>query len=329
MSPAERLAIIIPAYQSQYLAQTLASFAAQKDQRFRLYIADDASPDNLAAIVAPFATQLDLVYHRFSENLGRTSLPRHWERAIALSDETWIWLFSDDDTAEPNCVAAFWTHRQANPDPLPLFRFPTRFIDETGRDLGTRGMAPYPPRQTCQEHLQATFAPDHAHVVVMQNVVFSREIYTREGGLVDYPFGFWSDFVTWTKFARHGDIITISDASIHYRIHGGSISGGMRAGAQRVSMIRAITPLLRELRAIAAEAPATFSAWRQLLWTGWQFRYLVTPLNRAERREVARVLATCWPTWPLLRELVFWWHAGRPYLRRHLPLGTLLARRRQ
>ena len=115
MAADERLAVIIPAFKGRHLAATLASFAAQTDRRFRVYVADDGSPEELAPIVAPFRAQLDLVYHRFPENLGRTSLAGHWHRAMALSRERWVWLFSDDDLVSPDSVAAFWAERARRP----------------------------------------------------------------------------------------------------------------------------------------------------------------------------------------------------------------------
>lgn len=92
------MAIVIPAYKGRFLKETLDSIAVQahKDE-FVLYIGDDASPERLDKIVESYQNKVNLVYHRFSENMGGKDLVAHWERCIQLSAEPFIWLFSDDD----------------------------------------------------------------------------------------------------------------------------------------------------------------------------------------------------------------------------------------
>ena len=75
---------------------TQLQFRPIKDE-FVLYIGDDASPERLDKIVESYQNKVNLVYHRFSENMGGKDLVAHWERCIQLSAEPFIWLFSDDD----------------------------------------------------------------------------------------------------------------------------------------------------------------------------------------------------------------------------------------
>ncbi len=65
------MAIVIPAYKGRFLKETLDSIAVQahKDE-FVLYIGDDASPERLDKIVESYQNKVNLVYHRFSENMG-------------------------------------------------------------------------------------------------------------------------------------------------------------------------------------------------------------------------------------------------------------------
>ena len=100
-----RLAIIIPAYKATFLTAALDSIAAQTCKDFTLYVGDDCSPDPIDKIVEQYRDKIDLVYQRFETNLGGKDLVAQWERCIAMShDEPYIWLFSDDDVMEPNCV---------------------------------------------------------------------------------------------------------------------------------------------------------------------------------------------------------------------------------
>ena len=93
----KKLAIIIPAYKPRFLRETLDSIAKQNNHDFTVYIGDDASPYQLDTIVDHYKNRFDIIYHRFEQNMGKKDLPGHWERCILLSEEEFIWLFSDDD----------------------------------------------------------------------------------------------------------------------------------------------------------------------------------------------------------------------------------------
>jgi len=61
--PMSDLAFVIPAYRGRFLRGALSSLAEQTDQRFCVYIGDDASPDNLEQIIEPFQDRLNLRYN--------------------------------------------------------------------------------------------------------------------------------------------------------------------------------------------------------------------------------------------------------------------------
>ena len=93
----KKLAIIIPAYKARFLRETLDSILKQNSSEFIVYVGDDASPENIEGLVHDYDEKLDIVYHRFSTNLGGVDLPGQWDRCIALFNEPLVWLFSDDD----------------------------------------------------------------------------------------------------------------------------------------------------------------------------------------------------------------------------------------
>ena len=129
------LAIVIPAYKSVFLGKTLESISAQTDKNFRVYVGDDASPDNIKIICERYADTLDIIYHRFEDNLGGRDLVSQWERCIGLSSEPWVWLFCDDDIMDPECVSAFYAHLNQTAGLFDLYRFNTTRIDEAERTI--------------------------------------------------------------------------------------------------------------------------------------------------------------------------------------------------
>ena len=105
------LAIIIPFYKITYFEATLQSLANQTDNRFKVYIGDDASPNDSSPLLKKFEGKFDFLYHRFEDNLGGKSLTLQWKRCIELKgDEEWLMILGDDDMLESNVVQTFHDH---------------------------------------------------------------------------------------------------------------------------------------------------------------------------------------------------------------------------
>ncbi len=220
-----RLAIVIPAWRALHFSTALTSLRNQTDRRFRLYIGDDGSPDDLRSIVESATTGLDIVYHRFPENLGGQDLVAHWHRCISLTQhEPWIWLFSDDDIADPECVASFYESLERDSGRTTLFRFNTEIIDGDNRVI--RQPPPHPENEEALEMLikmldkSSRFwgAPDH---------IFSKAAYEQIEGFVKFPKALYADMATWVAISAKGNARTIPKALIRFRRHEHGTSSGM------------------------------------------------------------------------------------------------------
>lgn len=224
------LAIVIPAWRAKYLAEAIGSLRAQTDRRFRLYVGDDGSPDDLEPIVREAGAGLDLVYRRFEDNLGGRDLVGHWNRCLAMTaEEPWIWLFADDDIADAGCVAAIYEGVAASRPETGLLRFNMRVIDDNG--VVVEEPAPHPEFETGRELLLAMLpkkmnaerrkfcAPDH---------VFSREAWLAGGGIPNFPKALFSDLAAWLAFGQAGGVRTLGGAGVCWRKHSAGTSSGMR-----------------------------------------------------------------------------------------------------
>lgn len=98
------IAIVIPAFDAVNLHKTLESIVLQADSGVRVYVADDASPADIASIVADFEPRLDIRHHRFEENMGQKSMLRHLRRCIDLVGEEWTVVLSDDNELAPKAL---------------------------------------------------------------------------------------------------------------------------------------------------------------------------------------------------------------------------------
>lgn len=222
------LAIIIPAFRIKHLGEALRSIAAQTDQRFTVYVGDDGSPEPLEALVESFRSQIDLRYHRFETNLGGTNLVAHWHRCIALSaKEPWLWLFSDDDVMEPECVARFHEAiEHPRSVPVDLFRFQLDQIDEhSARSLRRRD---HPPFEKSENFLRALLS-DPERAFRAQEHIFSRRVYAQSGGFIDFPKAIYSDHATWLCFSAQNGIRTLAGPRVMWRCHALGTSSGMKS----------------------------------------------------------------------------------------------------
>ena len=92
------LAIVIPYYKHTFFEATLQSLANQTDKRFKVYIGDDASPENPSSLLEQYKESINFKYKRFNNNIGGISLVKQWERCMTMvQEEEWIIILCDDD----------------------------------------------------------------------------------------------------------------------------------------------------------------------------------------------------------------------------------------
>lgn len=217
----KQLAIVIPAYKSNYLSSALDSIAAQTCQDFMLYIGDDSSPYDIESIVEQYKDKINLVYHRFDTNLGEENLVAQWERCIAMNQgEQWLWLFSDDDIMEPNCVASFYETLKEDNATHDLYHFNVKIINGNGCII--RSTEPYPQRLNSFSFYKGKMIGKIASLVVEN--IFSREVYDRNNGFKNFDLAWGSDTATWCIFSKERGFCTIEGAFVLWRNSGKNIT---------------------------------------------------------------------------------------------------------
>jgi glycosyltransferase involved in cell wall biosynthesis len=220
-SMTHRLAIIIPAYKASFLPAALDSIAMQTCKDFTLYVGDDCSPDPIDKIVELYRDKIELVYQRFETNLGGKDLVAQWERCISMSqDEPYIWLFSDDDVMEPNCVEELLKQTEKTKGGYDVYHFNVDVVDERGAFKCRK--QDYPAvlsayRFYCGKNSMRLSA------FVVENV-FSRKVYERFGGFMKYDLAWGSDIATWIVFCGEKGMCTVPHARVKWRQSSQNIS---------------------------------------------------------------------------------------------------------
>jgi len=219
----KKIAIIIPAYKSRFLRQTLNSIAAQTCRSFTIYIGDDASPQHLDEIVSDYMDRMDIVYKRFENNLGKEDLAGHWDRCIALSKESVIWFFSDDDLMPQDGVERIMQALHYYGEKNRIFRFPLSVVDALGEVIQIN------PLLSKEKVSGYQFLVDKLEGKIYSaacEYVFTRDVYTRIGGFIKFPLAWCSDDATWASLGEiSGGIIPLLGKPVSWRnVEGENIS---------------------------------------------------------------------------------------------------------
>lgn len=214
------LAIVIPAYKSTFLNETLKSISLQTCKKFKLYIGDDNSPYSLEPIVQQWENTMDIKYQKFESNIGGNNLIAQWERCIDMTNgEEWIWLFSDDDIMSPNCVENFYKYLYKDNGPQ-FFHFDTVLIDDYGNILKPR--TKYPSILSCGGYIDLCFQwKDRTNGV---SFIFNKQHFLKINKFEYFDLAWGSDQATWIKLAKDNGIFTIPDTVVYWRYGNSSIS---------------------------------------------------------------------------------------------------------
>jgi glycosyltransferase involved in cell wall biosynthesis len=215
------LAIIIPAYKKTFLERTLESIASQTCKDFTLYIGDDSSPYNLESIVKEYQDKIDIVYKRFDSNFGGTDLVAQWERCVDMNQgEEWLWLFSDDDVMEPQCVEEFYEIIKEHPDAGLIHFNIARLESSTGKIFP---VASFPRYCLAKMYLDEKVKGHFISMVV--EFVVRRDIFLKNGRFQNFDLAWGSDFCSWVKFSHAADgIWTCPKAKVLWRESNENIS---------------------------------------------------------------------------------------------------------
>ena len=215
------LAIIIPYFKLIFFEETLQSLANQTDQRFKVYIGDDASPEDPVVLLQKYEGQFDFVYHRFENNLGGISLTQQWERCIALShNEPWIMLLGDDDYLEYNVVEYFYKNLNQFIDRSNVIRLSSKIYRQEKKEFSK--IYTHPIWEKASDSYFRKF--EFLTMSSLSEYIFSRESYL-EFKFTDFPLAWYADDMAWIEFSGNTEIFSINEAVVVFRLSNLNISG--------------------------------------------------------------------------------------------------------
>ena len=216
------LAIIIPFYKLTFFEATLQSLAHQSDKRFKVYIGDDASPEDCTALLQKFEGQIDFIYHRFETNIGSNSLTQQWERCIALSDdEEWLMILGDDDVLGENVIAEFYkAKQQLDEENINVFKVASVIINETGKDISPIYLHPV-KEKAAVAYFKHFIGESRSS---LSEYIFRRSCYNQYK-FTNFPLAWHADDKAWLDFSQGGFLYGCNDAIVQVRLSSENISG--------------------------------------------------------------------------------------------------------
>lgn len=122
--------IAIPAYKAKYLREAIESCLSQSYRDYEVVIVDDASPENLSAIVSDY-TDERIRYYRNEKNCGALDVVDNWNICLSHCSGKYVICMGDDDILLPNCLEEYVKIINQYPG-LGVYHGWTQIIDEKG-----------------------------------------------------------------------------------------------------------------------------------------------------------------------------------------------------
>jgi hypothetical protein len=209
------LAIVIPYFKIDFFEATLQSLAVQTDKRFKIYIGNDASPENPTVLLEKYKPQLDFNYQQFDNNLGSVSLVKQWERCMTMvQEEDWIMILCDDDVLGENVVAEFYASvNEVNQQDINVIRYATQVINQYSEVISEIYQHP-----KLEKSIAFLFRKINGGTRSSLSEFVFRKSVLQEIKFKDLPLAWYSDYLAVLECTFFEYIYTINNALVFFRL---------------------------------------------------------------------------------------------------------------
>lgn len=217
-----KLAVVIPYYKIDFFTETLQSLAGQSNKNFKVYIGNDASPDNPLRTISNFLDEFEIEYFQFEENLGGICLSEQWHRCLEkVQQEEWVMILGDDDVLDSNCVSEFYSNLKAvNENHIKVVRYARRVIDSLNRPVSKVQRHP-----VIENSASFFFRKLKGDVSSSLSEYIFKAATVKEIKFRNFPLAWHSDDCALLEFSDFGNIYSINSAVAFIRSSGVNISG--------------------------------------------------------------------------------------------------------
>lgn len=240
------ISIIVPYYKLHFFSATLISIAEQSDKRFHVYIFDDNSPEDPRTLLDKFRGKFEFTYHKFNENIGKTSLVQHWVRCIdSVPTTEWIIILGDDDVLERNVIHDFYQNLpEIESLHINVVRYASVVIDQYDHEISKRYEHPQIENaiESFMKKLQNTSRSS------LSEHFFRRSVFDNYV-IRDFPNALCADDIMILEHSAFKNIFTINSSLIKIRKSTLNLSGGgVKLVDRHYPIIQFYTLLLTEFK---------------------------------------------------------------------------------
>ena len=201
---------------ARFIPALIDSVLAQQASDWLLVIGDNASTDDLGAVVARYADPR-ITYHRWDSHVGPNE---NFNRTMDLARSPWLLPIGADDRLDPDALERFG---RAAGDGLAMVVAPCRRVGVDGRSAeatyygATQPIRVPPGRYDASSWLR--FAKSGGpYSWTIGSIIFSRTALDASGGFRP-DVGLAADMELIFRLAAHGDVLTLDAPVMDYLVH--------------------------------------------------------------------------------------------------------------
>lgn len=228
--PTPLISFLLPAYKSQWIAQSLESILGQTYTNIELVIVNDSSPEDIKAIVGGYSDSR-IRYYENAENIGGKSLVKQWEKCISYARGEYLVLAGDDDVYHPRFAEACMDLVGKYPF-VDIVRARVEQIDEKGEVIGIDHSF---PELISQLEYAYNYRCGDAFICI-GNFLFRTSV-LRRVGIIDFPNALGSDISTSIDLAKNG-MANSREMLFSFRQSTQNLSGSVSDPELRLSALR-------------------------------------------------------------------------------------------
>lgn len=228
--PTPLISFLLPAYKSQWIAQSLESILSQTYTNIELVIVNDSSPEDIKAIVGGYSDSR-IRYYENAEDIGGKSLVKQWEKCISYARGEYLVLAGDDDVYHPRFAEVCMDLVGKYPF-VDIVRARVEQIDAKGDVIGIDHSF---PELISQLEYAYNYRCGSAFICI-GNFLFRTSALRREG-IIDFPNALGSDISTSIALAKNG-MANSSDMLFSFRQSTQNLSGSVSDPKLRLSALR-------------------------------------------------------------------------------------------
>ena len=208
-----RFSILIPAFKKAYFRECLESVLTQDFVDYEVVVVNDASPEDLDAVIEEFKDNPKLRYYKNEKNYGIVHLVDNWNKCLGYAQGEYIINMGDDDLLLPCCLSEYDKLIRQFPD-LAVYHGWTKIIDSEGHFIDIQ--MPRPLKESAYTMILQAWNDGKQWI---GDFCFRTQTLREQGGFHPFPMAWGSDRITAIKCAAVAGIANTQVPVFQYRVH--------------------------------------------------------------------------------------------------------------